>query len=540
MHAPLLLYTDQDGRHSVDLKASSISIGRAAGQNIVICEPYVSRQHAMIVNEGTAWTVVDMNSTHGTYLNGSRVRRAELQHDDVLQFGSLEGTTLQFHMNVDAGPGTGSEERSVSHLLSSMTSPDSSGHINRPAGREFEQLNWLLSAARQLNAGGAIKEILTTLLQLTLQLTGVERGFVFLGQSGEMKFALGLNADGQILADDSAVSRRAIQRAIESESKFSISDTMSDSEVLDWSSVMTNKIRTIYCIPLRKRDAKNQQTELLGLLYLDSQVSAGNLSEVDHRVLDTIATEAATLLQNILLAEAEYKARQVREQLAIAATIHSGLMSITLPVISYAEIQAKSIPCLEIGGDFYEAVALEDCVCVGIADVSGKGVPAAIVAATLQGILHAQLLSGQSLADVAALINRFLCMRNVGKFATMVLLKLFKDGNVEFINCGHIMPLLIRSAEIKQLEEGNTIVGIFPEATYASAHCKLQPGERLLLTTDGLSEAENGNGERFGDKGVNAIAHHDDLGEILACVARFQAPYAAQDDCTLVSIHYKG
>ena len=93
-------------------------------------------------------------------------------------------------------------------------------------------------------------------------------------------------------------------------------------------------------------------------------------------------------------------------------------------------------PCFEIGGDFYDALALENCVCVVMPDVSGKGVPASIVAATLQGIIHALMLTGQGLAEIAALVNRFLCTRQVGKSATMVLLKVFPDGFVEYINCG--------------------------------------------------------------------------------------------------------
>src|ERR1700751_2769813 len=126
------------------------------------------------------------------------------------------------------------------------------------------------------------------------------------------------------------------------------------------------------------------------MLYLDSQIGgAGSLSAIDPQVLDTLATEASTLLHNALLADTELKARQAEEELAIAASIHSGLMSITLPRLYYAEISARSIPCHAIGGDFFEAIALEDCVCVAIADVSGKGVPASIVAATLQGIIHA-------------------------------------------------------------------------------------------------------------------------------------------------------
>jgi sigma-B regulation protein RsbU (phosphoserine phosphatase) len=112
-----------------------------------------------------------------------------------------------------------------------------------------------------------------------------------------------------------------------------------------WRSVRANRIRSIYCIPLRKREAKSVHAELLGLLYLDSQLGAGHLSDVDHQLLDTIATEASALLQNVLLAEADAKSRRSREELAVAARINSGLMAIAMPVIPYAVVNARSIPC---------------------------------------------------------------------------------------------------------------------------------------------------------------------------------------------------
>ena len=540
MNIPRLSYADQDGQHAVPLDAASITIGRAQNQDVVIGDKCVSRQHAVITREGPAWVVADQNSTHGTYVNGARIQRAELKPGDVLQLGALEGIKLRFELEASPGHETGAHSTTISDLLSSISVMSDPGLLNRPAGREIEQLNWLLGAARQLNSGGAINEILTTLLQLTLQLTGVERGFVFLREGETMRLARGLNTEGKIIDEDSTVSRRAMQKSIESESKFSISDTLADEKVSAWASVMVNKIRSIYCIPLRKRDAETHHTELLGLLYLDSQIGPGALSEIDHQLLDTISTEAAALLHNALLAEQEAKSRRAREELAVAAEIHRGLMSITLPVIPYAVIQAKSIPCLEIGGDFFDAVALGDCVCVSIADVSGKGVPAAIVAATLQGIIHAQLLSGHGLKEIASLVNQFLCSRNVGKYATMVLLKLFPDGMLEYINCGHIPPLLVQGKQNRQLEDGNLIVGLLPSATYASAQCKLLPNERILLATDGLVEAENTAGEPFGDEGLSAIAHHEDLGEILAHVARYHAPNQAQDDCTVVEVRYTG
>jgi phosphoserine phosphatase RsbU/P len=537
---PALIFSDAEGEHCFVLNQPTTSLGRSPGQDIVLKDPHVSRQHAVIVREGDDYAIVDQRSSYGTYVNGERVDRAVLRDADLLQLGSLESSKLRFHLYPSEPPAPKQPTGVTASLLTSFNRFSGSDEKTRPTAREIGQLNWLLSAARQLNAGGAITEILTTLLQLTLQLTGVERGFVFLMERGEMKLASGLSSDGKIIQEDSTVSRRSIQKSIQSESKFSISDTLTDSDASAWASVMAHHIRSVYCIPLRKREQASSSGKLLGLLYLDSQIGPGNLSEVDHQLLDTIATEAAALLHNALLAEAEYKARQVREELAVAAKIQNSLMSIALPQLPYALLQAKSVPCLEIGGDFYTAVALDDCVCAGIADVSGKGVSAAIVAATLQGIIHAQLLSQQGLPEIAALLNQFLYTRQVGKYATLVLLKLFKDGRVEYLNCGHIEPLIVRGKNIERLKESNLIVGLLPAVTYTSAECVLKPGERILLVTDGLVEAENDAGDPFGDDGLDNVAHMRELDTILERVARHHAPNPAQDDCTLLEVEFTG
>ena len=500
----------------------------------------VSRQHAMIVREGNTYTVIDQNSTHGTFLNSVRVSRSVLRFEDVLQLGSLQGTRLRFHLRSKDATDTDFLHSAASELLSSLSQLRLPASELRPAAREMEKLNWLLRAARQINEGGEIEDILSVFLHLALQLTGLERGFVFLQKDGEMRLAQGLAADGQILHEDSTLSRRAMQRAIESESEFSISNTLADKSASEWSSVMANSIRSICCIPLRKRAGTKDTDKLLGLLYLDSQIGLGNLANVDHQLLDTIAVEATAVLHNMLLAEIELKARKERDELAVAAKIHSNLMSVAMPVLSYAEIQAKSVPCLEIGGDFYDVVALEDCVFVTIADVSGKGVSAAIVAATLQGIIHSQFLVGQSLPEIAAVVNQFLCTRNVGKYATMILVKLFPDGRVEYMNCGHVPPLAIRGNEIRRLEEGGTVVGLFAEATFISASFVMQPEEQLLLLTDGVTEAEDIAGNQFADAGLHAIANHENVDAILDHVVSFQAPNLAQDDCTLLGIRYTG
>jgi serine phosphatase RsbU (regulator of sigma subunit) len=535
--SPSLRYTDLDGEHSFAIKGESASIGRAPDRDLVLKEAFVSRRHALVTRQNGNFEIVDQSSSHGTFLNGTRIERADLKSGDTLQFGSLNAPCFRFLLPSSSSDSiSGSRPSDILSALSVFAPTDK--NIPQPA-REMEKLSFLLDAARQLNAGSAITEIFHALLQLSMQLTGTERGFVFLREGEGLRLEAGLRADGSAVREDASVSRRAMQKAIESDSKFYLSDTLADDSAAGWASVLANSIRSIYCIPLRKHISPAEPNRLLGMLYLDSQIGSGKLSEIDHRLLDTLANEASTLLHNALLADTEIKARQAEEELAIAASIHSGLMSITLPRLDYAEIRARSLPCHAIGGDFFDAIALDDCLCIAIADVSGKGVPASIVAATLQGIIHALMLTGQSLPETADLVNRFLCTRQVDKYATMILLKVFPNGSVEYMNCGHIPPLLITPTGVRYLEEANLIVGILSEATYTSSQFTMQPGERILLTTDGITEIEDKTGQQLGIDGLAALAHTPTLDALIEHLATLQASEEAQDDWTLLDVRYK-
>jgi serine phosphatase RsbU (regulator of sigma subunit) len=541
MPTAALSYIDTNGRHTVVLRDDSTTLGRLAGQDLVLTDPLVSRRHAVIVRESGAWIAIDQSSTHGTFLNGVRIERAQLHPGDELQLGSLKGVSLHFHERSDEETAGGAVRSSFGELLASFRKlHEKQGEKLPPAAGDMERLKFLLDAARKLNEGSAVEEILGALLELTLQLTGVERGFVFIKDGDQMRMAQGLAADGTVLEEDSTISRSAMQQAIESNQKFSISDTLQDERASEWSSVMANRIRSIYCIPLRKRVSNSSPDQLFGLLYLDSQIRPGSLSELDHRLLDTIANEAAALVENVLLAQAEFKARHAREELALAARIHSGLMSTSLPTVPFARLAARSVPCYEIGGDFYDVIVLDDSVCVAVVDVSGKGITAAIVAAIVQGILHAQLLARQEFTQIASLINEFLCTRNVGKYATMFVARIFADGRIDYLNCGHVYPLAMLGSEVRELKEGALIVGLIPGATYSGASDVLRPGERLLIVTDGLTETENPNGDLFGTAELSRAALDRDIDGILEAVSQFRSHGEALDDCTLLEVRYTG
>jgi serine phosphatase RsbU (regulator of sigma subunit) len=260
---------------------------------------------------------------------------------------------------------------------------------------------------------------------------------------------------------------------------------------------------------------------------------------MDHELLTTIATEAAVLVDNAMLAQAEESGRREREELKIAAEIQQGLMAVRIPELAYAEVRAHSVPCRTIGGDFYDVISLDDGLYVVLADVSGKGVSAAILASTLQGLIHAQLLAGQPLAQIAHFANRYICNKNLNKYATLVILHVNRQGHAEYINCGHVQPLLYAGGRVRQLPNTNVPVGLIADAAYMSDYLLLQTGDRVMIVTDGITEAEPAGGESYGDARLEQlVAGGARMEEIFGEVIRFMGGTPLEDDCTLVEVCY--
>jgi serine phosphatase RsbU (regulator of sigma subunit) len=304
--------------------------------------------------------------------------------------------------------------------------------------------------------------------------------------------------------------------------------------------MVQQSIRMVYCIPLRKRaaGADCHEKDILGVLYLDSRLQPGKLSQVDNDLLETIATEAAALVENAFLAQAEEASRRYREELNIAAAIQQGLMEFAIPNLPYAKVHARSVACKDVGGDFYDVIATPDALYIVIADISGKGVSAAILASTLQGLLYGLVLAGQPLADIADVANRYICEKNVQKYATMILVKLDPDGTFEYVNCGHVQPLLANGEGVKRLENANMVVGLIEEATYESERLKLKAGDRIVLATDGVTEAEGSDGEFFGEERLESAVKGANIEGVLSKVETFMAGTPPNDDFTMLEVLY--
>jgi serine phosphatase RsbU (regulator of sigma subunit)/pSer/pThr/pTyr-binding forkhead associated (FHA) protein len=525
-----------DGRRidAISIDRFPFVIGRSAECNLALSQSFVSRSHAVLVREGEQLVVEDMKSRHGTFVNGERITRHTLRPHDSVQFGSREGPKLIFK-EAEGGELT---NQTILEQLQEIGAQRS----------DLEKLRWFLRAAQQLNSAGAVDGVMTSLLETTLALAKVERGYVFLlNVDGVLELTLGMDASGNAIQDASTVSRTVMRRATEGTDQFIVTDSLTAEDVVP-QSILANSIHTIICIPLRRSrqtlggegTGSTQNREVFGALYLESHLQMERVSDVDHELLRTIAREAAALVDNAQLAAQEEEARQHRKELQIAAGIQQGLMAVRIPALNFAEIHAYNAACSAVGGDFFDVVPVGGTVSIALVDVSGKGISAAILASTLQGMLYVQLQSGQPLEAIASATNQYLCNKNVGKYATMVLLRLHEDGRLDYINCGHIQPRLCSDTGVARLQAGNLPVGLLSEASYAAETLALRPGSRVILVSDGVTEAEDAQGNCFGEEGLDSASVHPTLENMRQRVADFCGDQPATDDCTIVQVTYRG
>ncbi|HUK49315.1 MAG TPA: SpoIIE family protein phosphatase [Terriglobales bacterium] len=536
---PSLIFVHGGEQRTLFLDHTPFSIGRKIDKDLVIADPRVSRDHALLISENGQFFVEDQGSKHGTFVNGERVERRELGRNDRLEFGARDTIYAVFHPQQVSS-------NTARDFLSQISEIQISSEVN-----DFEKLKMFLEAARKLNTAGVLDEILLTLLDLTLKLTGAERGYVFLkNKTGELRLAAGRNSKSELLLDDTTISHSILDDALRSNSEFLLSDTSRSLDLAGRQSIVAYDLRTVICIPLRKLQVQTRGRggseplptgEAMGALYVDSRFASRDISKVGGDLLHVVATEAASLIENARLVQAEEESRRYQQELAIAASIQQRLMAVSIPEVPFARLDGKNLPCKEIGGDFYDAVNTDQGLAVVLADVAGKGVSAALLASTLQGMIYSQLVAGTPLTEIVASANRFLTSKHIGeKYATVIIARLRRDGELEYVNCGHIPPLLICNGEVIRPANGNLPVGLLAEASYESDHYSLHSGDRLVLVTDGVTEAENAAGEFFDNDRLEVAAKSGNMKEILAAVSSFCGATPLSDDCTVVEMMFSG
>src|SRR5467141_272458 len=243
----------------------------------------------------------------------------------------------------------------------------------------------------------------------------------------------------------------------------------------------------------------SKRGEFLGVVYLDSRRAAA-FSKLERQILDALAVEAASILDNARLVEYERQRQRLEQQLSIARDIQQALLPRGFRDFPHLTVSGINLPCLSVGGDYFDVFPMsDDRTAFLIADVSGKGLGAALLTTMLQGALSGMTI-GTDPARVFNHINRFLCDHaEVGRYATMFFGILDEQGHLEYINAGHPSPFLIRRGIAEEaFTEGSYPVGLVPEAQYTAVCLKLEPGDTLVLFSDGVTEAMDPDEQMFG------------------------------------------
>src|SRR5271154_1579322 len=441
--APRLIVIEPNGvRREVPLSASPFRIGRQAGNELTLRDSRISRQQAQILAVNGTWVLEDLGSRPGTYVNGEKVLRHELQPKDKIDFGMADSYKMVY-----IGEGATIEE-----LVERGEAPAPTA----AGSRELYHLGVLLEVARTLGTGLSLEDVLTAVVDAAIQVTRTERGVLLLSNpAGGLNMVVARDAQrGTLRPDQLQVSQSVVKSVAKTRRELIVSDTGEDGGMSQQESVARLELHTVVAIPIDKLpmietlDAtiSTRQGELLGVLYLDSHVPSSAFTDLDREVLRSLAREAATVVENARLFASSRAKQRLDHEIEIASQIQKQLLPKSLPNLPDVAVAGSTLSCPSVGGDCFDVIELgggRHGFFVG--DISGKGVTAALLATLLQGVFFTTAAMDISLPGVFSRVNQYLCERTgEDRYATVFYGILDKLGRFEYVNAGHVPPLLKR------------------------------------------------------------------------------------------------
>ena len=534
-------------RRFVHLSESPFCIGRGeSGNHLQLADNRISRQCAAFVSEGDSWHLEDRGHRRGVYVSGKRIDRCVLNEGDIISFGLDDSYELVFR--------SATADSSIQNILSRMQSITNTDES--PGG--LHQLNLLLEATMLLHSQLPLDSVLGTMLDHAISITDADRGLLLEpDSSGALHVRLARRSGGLHLPPDSlAPSQTALRQALEQQASVITEDlNLAAFDLQGAQSVVAQGLRAVVAIPLYAMlretcagsETHSKRRDFLGVVYLDSRRVAA-FSRLDRQILDALAVEAASILDNARLVEYERQRQRLEQELSIARDIQQALLPRGFRDFPHLTVSGINLPCLSVGGDYFDVFPMsDDRTAFLIADVSGKGLGAALLTTMLQGALSGMTM-GADPARVFNHINNFLCEHaEVGRYATMFFGALSRDGELQYINAGHPSPLLLRGGELAEpFTEGSTPVGLVAGVDYKAACVKLEAGDTLVLFSDGVTEAADSSEELFGVPRLReALAGRHDAPldhlqkAVFDSVESFTRGASQADDITLLLVRYR-
>ncbi|HET9195141.1 MAG TPA: SpoIIE family protein phosphatase [Vicinamibacterales bacterium] len=532
-----LQVTDSSGRRVVPVDKAIFLIGRRTAADLQLVNADVSREHAEIAQDGARYLLRDRGSRYGTFVNGEQITERALEHGDRIRLGRTDAIELVF-----------------------MTEASSSTHISglREIGSDADlrQMAAILNGLRALGSGRVLEEVLTLVLDSAIDVTKAERGFIMLARpDGELEFKTARGKGKITLPGTSFTTSAKIPREVfqTGESRI-VGDLMEGNLAGLHDGTIAIGIRHVLCVPLSVSPMVASADQgivprVIGVLYLDGRERSTILSQQTRSSLEAFATQAALAIESArLYAEAAEKAR-IERDLLVAAQIQQALLPTGSFETSFVDLAASSVPCRTVGGDFFDYLDLgARGFGFGLGDVAGKGAPAALLAAAVQSNFIAQAPVSADPADTLTRVNNALLRRAIeARFATMFHGVVDVTGHLSYSNGGQEPPLVLKRDGISWLEAGGPVLGLLPGATYEFDSVTLDPGDLVVICSDGVTEARNAGGDEFGrERLIEAMSgcHGGKpaavLERLFEAVRLFSQGTPQGDDITGLVLRYRG
>jgi serine phosphatase RsbU (regulator of sigma subunit)/pSer/pThr/pTyr-binding forkhead associated (FHA) protein len=480
------------------------TIGRSSMNDLPIADKMLSRQHARIVRDNNGGlSVEDLGSRNGTFLNGERVAGIQaLKPGDRITVGGVtlkvesESTT---RVRIEAA-----EEEGLDNTILKASAELLRKHTETDPRLPADQLSKLVESLRVVNEltiellrDVSVDELLKFLLDKVFETLKPDRCVVLLRHSvsNELIPAMIRVAEG-ISAEEIRLSRTLVASVVEKRNGLLLMDTNAGSEVSLADSIRLSGIKSVLAAPLEN------EGQVVGLIYVDCRMGHRSFEEADLRLLTSLANVAAAKIQNArLMAEAAEK-KQMDREFALAREIQQRLLPENPPEIAGYELYGSNIPSRQVSGDYFDFRARADGkIYATIADVCGKGVGPALLMASLQASFHAWADENVPVSEMTGRLSEAISRRTgPDRFITFFLLLLDPaTGQVEYTNAGHNPGLLRRQdGSIEELASHGLPLALFPGKPYGSSSLTVEPGEVVCLYTDGVTEANDPQGNEFG------------------------------------------
>jgi serine phosphatase RsbU (regulator of sigma subunit) len=538
---PRQLTIQSPGREtaSVPLTGRRLSVGRSSAADLSFPEDAgLSRQHLMFEAEGDDWTVEDLGSKNGAYVNDIPLKsRLVLKPGDRITAG---------HLAIVYSPEAGLADRNVvvfeagernapssaSTLITSLEGSQQTIVFEGGRPKPSAPMQALLRAGLELAENRPLADLFPVILDLAVQAVNAQRGVLMTLEGGEL---VARAHQGEGFRISTAVRDRVLQ----DRSSMLVRDAQLDDAFKGRMSIVEQKVHTMMAVPLQTKE------RIIGLIYVDSPFVMREFTKDDLSLLTVMANVAAARIENARLAEIEQADRIIQRDLTQAAEIQRRMLPDQAPQVDGADVAGFNAACRTVGGDYYDFFTHPGgTIGLALGDVSGKGMPASLMAMALHARVQVLAAEPGDLAAFMTRLNKATCANcPSNRFITFFFCVLdARTGGLAFANAGHNPPVIVRaSGKAEMLEGGGPPLGILPLARYGEMRAQLEPGDALAIYSDGVTEASNAAQEEFGEERfIQILSRHRAepaaamVRAVTAALTEFAAGAPQADDITIV------